>query len=213
MKKITYILTVILLIALVSSCKKDNTTSEDIDPEKQFDIRGQWELKEAYIYYDLNNTYGGISKRKKDHFRYGNQSILIDGSGKKYPYEFITKGDIWEFTNLLHYELLIHKFGTTAIDTVAINNYARVFDYYYGASDQAALHDGPTTCVGNEDECTFYYHVVGSFNDSHRGIEVVIHSSTEISLILTERSGTYYEDNGQYESGTSFNELKFVKVN
>jgi len=212
MRNILFIFS-ILLIVLASSCKKDNTTPEGVDPEKQFDIRGQWELKEAYIYYDLDNSYSGITKRQKDHFRFGNESIIIDGSGKKYPYEFITKGDIWEFTNLLHYELLIHKFGTIAVDTVAISNYSRVFTYNYGVSDEAVLHDGPTTCIGNEDECTFYYHSVGSFNDSHRGIEIVIHSPTEMSLILAERNGVYYLDNGQYESGTSFNELKFVKVN
>ena len=205
-----------IIIALISiiftSCKKENDTvvnnGKEYDTEKALDIRGEWRLVSAYMYFQIQakDDFNNIKTvyRKKDHFGGGRtESTLLDGGGNQYPIEYIELNDIWTFEN--------DGFTITRTNGTTDMIYLSPSNLHYNEYPVFEYYTNPTTGLTGGDNNDYYYHVLG-VTSGHRDIELIIKDKNEIRLILSPRNMPSYNV-GEYNIGRAFNELYLIRVN
>ena len=210
----------LLVVVVLFSCKKEDVSPyEPVNEETTFDIRGQWKLTSAYMYFDLTTEDGSRVFKKKKHFGGGRtESILVDGSTRVYPIEYIGKGDIWEFRNST---LRIYRADNSDTLIENLTHYGVTFQYQTNPETVIKSSNGINSVVynpgnigGYEYACRYtkyFYHHIGEYS-GHRPIDLVIHDNNTISLMMVSQYSPSYNQ-GEYNIGWSINELNFEKVN
>jgi len=205
-------ITVIIIIVLIFvSCKKPEEYSHyggvEYDKEKSFDIRGSWELQNAYMLFQLSTIDGRYIYKKKNHFGSGRtNSILIDGGGILKPIEYISKYDIWEFRNS---SLNVFKSDTLYLKT-NLSRYNPIINLQYNPTT-AFYKDGVN--AGNSHPyryVAYYYHIIG-ITEENRALELIIINDNHIKLIVSTKYAPSYIQ-GQNNVGWSSNVLEFIKL-
>lgn len=217
-----YLGLLLVVVVALSSCKKENVSPyEPVNEETTFDIRGQWRLTSAYMYFDLKTDDGRTIFKKKNHFGGGRtESVLVDGSTEVYDIEYIDKNDIWEFRNST---LRIYRADNSDTLIEDLTNYTITFEYQTNPETVINSVDGINSIVSNpeyiggyEYACKYtkyFYHHIGTYGgNKHRPINLVIHDKNRISLMMVSQYSPSYNQ-GEYNIGWSINELNFEKVN